>query len=179
MANEYVIEGPVVRDITAIDTAAQYPVNQVAMTATVGLNKYRIYRYVQYLTAAYMGNPIVISSVGRLLYSASNTNAVGYGVAVPQATLTSPTGSAYAWVQTGGYFDNTGQFAGVGIYTVSATVGLELYLGAAGSTSTVSSAVPVVHLGAVALTNASAANCFAFAEKELIVMKDVAQKSND
>lgn len=174
MATEYVVDGPVVKDITAVDTVPKYAVGTKVITATVGLDKPRIYRYTKASAAVTAGAATYISSVGALLYGARAGGMPGALIGVPQINVTSPTGSSYQWTQTGGYFDNTGAAAGVGITCVSAVAGTELYLSAtAGSFSSGQGVFPITPVGARALSNATTAAAYAYSADELVEKRDL------
>jgi hypothetical protein len=173
MATEYVISGPTVMDITKVSSTPEHTLGVPVKTAELGSNKVRGYQYVKFGAAHTAGTPYYISSTNDLLFAASNGAGLGLEIGVPQATVSSPVGNTYGFVQTDGYFDNTGAFAGVGILAASATVGSEMYLtGTAGSMSTVPAAI-VVPVGARALSNGSAANVYAFAPTPLRANKDL------
>lgn len=175
MTTEFVIEGPKGVNIGQIDTTPQFCLNSRLVTSELNATKYRIYRYVQYLTTVHIGTPVLIGSLGKILHSANASNAVGLHVGVSQVTLTSPTStqtSLNTWVQTGGWFGG-GALSGPGIYTNSAVANSELYLTTTDSTCSTTGMYPVASLGAKALTTGSTSNVLAFAPEELAIRKDL------
>lgn len=170
MATEYVIEGPKGMVVGQVDTSPQFAVDTKWVTAEIGTNKKRTYRYAQFHTSATAGKAVVLGSVGNLLFEGVVTNVINQRVAIPQIALTSPTaGPNYTPVQTAGYFDT------VGALCVSSTAGTQLFASAtAGSSCTVPTAtMPVRYPGAIALTNVAADNAYIYAADELKAVADL------
>lgn len=180
--HEYRIEGPFGAKLGDQDTVPKFALNSRLVTQHVDSAKTRIYRYVRTRAAMTAGSLYKLSSTGEVLSIATSTvdttataGPRGRALCISNAGVSSPTGSAYFWAQTGGYFDNGSDQGGDGILAVSATANYTCFLGTTPGalTTTAGASRPDKLPRTYAIANGSTADVYVYCSDELAVVDDI------